>query len=40
MVELDIKKDAYYKDLNYLDIKPDKDFEGKCYLTIEQEERN
>ena len=36
MVELDIKKDAYYKDLNYLDIKPDKDSEGKCYLTIEQ----
>ena len=36
MSELDIKKDAYYKDLNHLDIKPDKDSEGKCYLTIEQ----
>ncbi len=36
MEELDIKKDAYYKDLNYLDITPDKDSEGKCYLTIEQ----
>ncbi len=38
MTELDIKKDAYYKDLNHLDIKPDKDSEGKAYLTIEQEE--
>ena len=36
MTELDIKKDAYYKDLNYLEIKPDKDSEGKAYLTIEQ----
>ena len=36
MAELDIKKDAYYKDLSYLDIKPDKDSEGKSYLTIEQ----
>ena len=36
MEELGIKKDAYYKDLNYLDIMPDKDSEGKCYLTIEQ----
>ena len=36
MSELGIKKDAYYKDLNYLDIKPDKDSEGKAYLTIEQ----
>ena len=36
MSELDIKKDAYYKDLKYLDITPDKDSEGKSYLTIEQ----
>ena len=36
MAELDIKKDAYYKDLSYLEIKPDKDSEGKSYLTIEQ----
>ena len=36
MSELDIKKDAYYKDLSYLDIKPSKDSEGKSYLTIEQ----
>ena len=36
MAELDIKKDAYYKDLSYLEIKPDKDYEGKSYLTIEQ----
>lgn len=36
MEELGIKKDAYYKDLNYLDITPDKDSEGKSYLTIEQ----
>ena len=39
MEELGIKKDAYYKDLNYLDIKPEKDSEGKCYLTIEQAEQ-
>ncbi|MEM8723399.1 MAG: hypothetical protein AAGE84_29630 [Cyanobacteria bacterium P01_G01_bin.39] len=36
MAELDIKKDAYYKDLSYLEIKPDKDYGGKSYLTIEQ----
>ncbi|MDJ0593665.1 MAG: hypothetical protein QNJ72_27410 [Pleurocapsa sp. MO_226.B13] len=36
MEELGIKKDAYYKDLNYLDITPDKDSEGKIYLTNEQ----
>ena len=36
MDELGIKKDAYYKDLNHLDIKPEKDSEGKAYLTIEQ----
>ncbi|VEP15191.1 conserved hypothetical protein [Hyella patelloides LEGE 07179] len=36
MEELGIKKDAYYKDLNYLDIKPEKDSENKCYLSIEQ----
>jgi hypothetical protein len=39
MVELGIKKDAYYKDLSYLDITPEKDSEGKCYLTIEQADR-
>ncbi len=36
MTELGIKKDAYYKDLSHLDIKPEKDSEGKAYLTIEQ----
>lgn len=36
MAELGIKKDAYYKDLSHLDIKPEKDSEGKAYLTIEQ----
>jgi hypothetical protein len=36
MEELSIKKDAYYKDLSHLDIKPEKDSEGKAYLTIEQ----
>ena len=36
MSELGIKKDAYYKDLKYLDVTPDKDSEGKSYLTIEQ----
>ena len=36
MSELGIKKDAYYKDLNYLDITPEKDSEGKAYLTNEQ----
>ena len=36
MTELGIKKDAYYKDLGHLDIKPEKDLEGKAYLTIEQ----
>jgi hypothetical protein len=39
MSELGIKKDAYYKDLSYLDITPEKDSEGKCYLTIEQAEK-
>ena len=39
MEELGIKKDAYYKDLNYLDIKPQKDSENKSYLTIEQAEQ-
>jgi hypothetical protein len=39
MSELGIKKDAYYKDLSYLDITPEKDSEGKCYLTIEQADR-
>jgi hypothetical protein len=36
MSELGIKKDAYYKDLNYLDIKPEKDSESRAYLTNEQ----
>jgi hypothetical protein len=36
MEELGIKKDAYYKDINYLDIKPEKDSEGRVYLTKEQ----
>lgn len=36
MEELGIKKDAYYKDLNYLEIAPEKDSEGKVYLTNEQ----
>ncbi len=36
MSELGIKKDAYYKDLSYLEITPDKDSEGKVYLTNEQ----
>ena len=39
MVELNIKKDAYYKDLSYLEITPEKDSEGKCYLTIEQADK-
>lgn len=39
MSEFGIKKDAYYKDLNYLDITPEKDSEGKAYLTIEQAEQ-
>ena len=39
MAELNIKKDAYYKDLRYLDITPDKDTEGKAYLTNEQADR-
>jgi hypothetical protein len=39
MIELGIKKDAYYKDLSYLDITPEKDSEGKCYLTIEQADK-
>ncbi|MGL6344989.1 MAG: hypothetical protein ACRC80_38275 [Waterburya sp.] len=39
MEELGIKKDAYYKDLSYLEITPEKDSEGKCYLTIEQADK-
>ena len=39
MSELGIKKDAYYKDLNYLDITPEKDSSGKAYLTNEQADR-
>ncbi len=36
MAELGIKKDAYYKDINHLGITPEKDSEGKTYLTNEQ----
>ena len=36
MDELGIKKDAYYGDLRYLEIKANKDAEGKAYLTFEQ----
>lgn len=39
MEELNIKKDAYYKDLSYLDIKPEKDSENRCYLTQEQADK-
>ena len=39
MSELNIKKDAYYKDLRYLDITPDKDSDGKAYLTNEQADK-
>jgi hypothetical protein len=36
MQELGIKKDTYYADLNYLEIKASKDENGKAYLTNEQ----
>ena len=36
MEELGIKKDAYYKDVNYLGIEVQKDSEGRAYLTQEQ----
>lgn len=39
MDELNIKKDTYYADLNYLGIKAEKDSEGKAYLTNEQTEQ-
>lgn len=39
MSELGIKKDTYYKDLEYLQIKAEKDEEGKAYLTFEQAEQ-
>lgn len=39
MSELGIKKDAYYKDLRHLKITPDKDSEGKSYLTNEQADK-
>lgn len=39
MEELGIKKDAYYKDIRYLKITPDKDSEGKSYLTLEQADK-
>ncbi len=39
MQELGIKKDAYYADLNYLGIKPNKDEEGRSYLTQSEVEK-
>lgn len=36
MQELGIKKDTYYADLNYLEIKANKDENGKAYLTNDQ----
>jgi len=39
MQELGIKKDTYYADLNYLEIKASKDENGKAYLTNEQANR-
>ncbi|AOX04724.1 hypothetical protein BJP34_35690 (plasmid) [Moorena producens PAL-8-15-08-1] len=36
MSELNIKKDAYYKDLNHLKIEAQTDSEGKAYLTQEE----
>ena len=37
--ELGIKKDAYYADLKFLNIKPVRDEEGKVWLTLEDAER-
>ncbi len=39
MEELGIKKDAYYKDINYLEIKLEKDSDNKSYLTNEQADK-
>ncbi len=39
MEELGIKKDAYYADLKFLNIKPVRDEEGKVWLTPEDAER-
>ncbi|OKH12504.1 hypothetical protein FACHB389_36420 [Nostoc calcicola FACHB-389] len=39
MEELSIKKDTYYADIKFLGIKPDKDSEGKIWLTFEQAEQ-
>lgn len=39
MQELGIKKDTYYADLNYLEIKASKDENGKAYLTNDQANR-
>jgi hypothetical protein len=36
MDELNLKKSTYYDDLNYLDIKADKDENKNAYLTIDQ----
>ena len=37
--ELGIGKDTYYRDLKYLQIEPQKDSEGRAYLTLEQSEQ-
>ena len=37
--ELSIGRDTYYSDLKHLEIKADKDDEGKAYLTFEQAEQ-
>ena len=37
--ELAIGKDTYYRDLKYLQIEPQKDSEGRAYLTNEQAEQ-
>ena len=39
MEDLGIKKDAYYADLKFLNIKPVRDGEGKVWLTPEDAER-
>lgn len=36
MEELNIKKDTYYRDINYLGIEAQRDSEGKLFLTPEQ----
>ena len=39
MEELGIKKDSYYRDIRFLNIKPIRDEEGKVWLTPEDAER-